>query len=299
MKRILLCLLVTSCGTEKTRNTPPSTNDTMLAMRQEYLNQMSKVQDADGFTDTHKCDALLHTALLGVGGATIRNIHAARNADGQWFRRPLSYRECLSIGESRSTLSRDMVVGLIWYWYTTKDVASAEAFYQYTTDRFLKFGESDGTIEGNSRIFITPGLLALLAEVIFRAGGPNHALARSAQAIREAPEVTGFEAHLQTLTTILWGKLTGFQSPFEVTSIAFNVNRRPDNAMFQYAAGNKDAVARLLVSHHPQERLPNTADYCNPLRYETETNAPCPNADGSGTDIAPTHFMFLSKLIAE
>jgi hypothetical protein len=295
MRYIFLLLLLVSCGKQgvKERSTPPLPS--LDAVRELYSDQMLAVQDSNGYVDTGKCDSVLHTALLGAGGVAIKDINSARNKDGQWFRRPLNYPECLANGQSKSTFSRDMLLGLMWYWYSIGEWKNAEEFYQYTSTRAFKFGDADGSLEGNSRVIMTPDLLSLLAELIFKMGGPNHVLSRTL-GTRQAPEVLGFEAHLQILSILMWGRLTGYYTTHEIVAIRAHIARKPENALFQYAGSNYDEAERLLLIHHPADRLPSTEDFCNPLRYETELNPPCPE---QVREHAPVHFMLISKWLSE
>lgn len=292
---ILMLFLLAACGrSESTTRTPTSLGDRLQERRATYLQLLPEVQDDSGFVDTDQCDSLLHSALLAAGGVHV-DLGAARNSDGQWFRRPLNYQECLSSGSSKSTLSRDMVIGLMWAWYMEKDVASAEDFYQYVSARTLKMGESDGSPDGISRVYMTPYLMGLLSEVIYELGGPNHIAWRVGTG-RGNPAVTGFEAHLHTLTTLLYGRVTGYYMADELAFIQAQVARMPENALFQYAAAHTDEAARLLLAQHPADHLPTSAEICDSLPYQRDSIGPCINSTTERT-YAPVHFLFLEHLI--
>jgi len=289
-KILLTSLLLVSCGRNETSHNIDNSS-ILREVRALYMSLIPVVQDEHGYVETDKCDSVLHTALLGAGKVEITNMNAARNASGQWFRRPLTYTECLSVGASKSTFSRDMVTGLLVYWQATGNWQDAEAFYQYASDRSLKFGESDGSADGNSRIFMSTSLMALLAEVIYRNGGPEHLIRHTATRLVVGPTPTGFEAHLQVLQIVLWGRLTGYLSDSEKAAALAQVARSPQNALFQYAAGNLDTARDLLLAQHPHDRLPTSADICNPLQYETDNWVTCPEQ----SKVHPgTHFMLIS-----
>lgn len=299
MKKLLLFLTVLmACGRHGVSDEPTQPSMTLSEVRAVYMDLIPSVQDVDGYVDIDECDSVLHTALLGSGGVPIAHMNAARNDNDQWFRRPLTYPECLASGGSKSTISRDMIVGLMWYWYTVRDLNAAERFYKYASDRALKFGESDGTVEGNSRIYMTPYLMSLLSELIFRLGGENHVVWR-ATAARLGADVEGFEAHLHTLTTILWGRLTGFYTGGELAYIKVKAENT-ENALFQYAAEDYVGAEATLLRQHPHNQLPTSIQMCNPMPYANDIGKmgpeTCPKENRTHAGI---HFMLISKWLID
>lgn len=260
-------------------------------LREVYLNLVKDVQDDDGFVDTDKCDSLLHSALLGAGGATV-HLSAAREESGRWLRRPQSYQECLASGGSRSTISRDMLLGVMWYAWATRDLKMAEDLWSFGESRDWKMGDSDNSADGISRIYMTPTMQATLAELIHRLGGANHTIRKLPA--RNIGNQTGFRMHLELLDLILWREMTGAYSLLEIGIIDTYLARHPSNALVNYAAGRYGKADRLLRLHHPEGRLPTSADMCSPMAYETETLDPCPNA---GRTHAPIHYLFISSLL--
>lgn len=293
-----LSLLLIACGRPGQVNVtyPVAANQELSELRALYLTLTPTTQDADGFVDFLECDSLLHTGLLGAGGVRI-NINAARDEQGQWFRRPLTYPECLASGGSKSTISRDMVLGLMWYWYETKNWEDAEAFLKYAVSNNLIIGSADGSVDGFSRTYMTPNMMALLAELIYRLGGPNHYVWRNSTPRLIDAALVGYKAHLEVLSAILWGRLTGSNTASEIAALEAYLLRSPDNALRQYALGHSEEAAALLLEHHPGDRLPTDHDFCNPLRYESENTGPC--ITEFPVTHAPIHFLLISKWILE
>ena len=282
-----LLLLLAACG-----QSDYESSDALRARRESYLGLARQVQEpVAGFVDSDKCDSLLHSALLGSGGAEV-DLAAAREPSGRWLRRPTHLPECLGSGDSRSTISRDMLVGVLWYAWAHRDLDMAERLWDFWESRDWKLGDSEHSLEPMSRIYGTPTLQATLAEVIHRLGGADHSIRRTP--IRSVGGQTGFRKHLELLDILLWREMTGILSPDEYLIVEQYARRYPEDALAQYVAGRYAEAERLLLRHHPEDRLLTSADICSPLTYERDGRDPCPE---EGRTHAPIHFLFLSGLL--
>ncbi len=171
-----------------------------------YLQLVKSHQDKDGFILTAECDSLLFSSLLATSPEIRIDITAARNADGQWLRRPLIYPECLACGGSASTISRDQFWGLLSTIWASKRLDIALQLYYY--------GRKHNWIMGagllNPTIFM-PDMIALLAEMIYKMGGPNLWGGRSLAALPCMFTVlnVGYAAHLDMLQILLTSEVSG------------------------------------------------------------------------------------------
>lgn len=264
IRLLLTCLLFTSCGIWDERpNQAEATSAADLKVKYDnYLELIKKVQDDFGFIETIRCDSLLLSGLIGAGGANVE-IKAARNEEGQWFRRPLTYQECYASGESKSTISRDMLLGVMWYSYAHKDLELAQNMYDYATAHSLLMGEGVP-----SRTLMTPGLYSTLALLVHHLGG------KSSEAVRKIPNVfdnglEGFEVHLQELDLALRGRLLGGVTVKELESFKLYAEKNSKNPLYQaiyhkfFDHDQSKAIELLLSDFWPAFNLPNSSTRCD------------------------------------
>jgi hypothetical protein len=250
-----------SCGAKIARERVVSMTDKF----QTYLSLLPTQQDINGFIQTDTCDSLLFSCLVGcVPGVDFNPWPAFESASthslsGQWYRRPHYYAECLSCGGSNSTLSRDMVLGLLWYAWVRRDLNLSESILRRALPRLGFVGKSDGSWAGHVASWLPPGLLATAAEVSARLGGPQRRWLRWIPQF-ESPNVTGYEAHLSVLHQLLRKRLTGEPVKYH------HAENQPQNPLFCYAAGYMATAQNFLDNENwwPADRLPTTADRADP-----------------------------------
>lgn len=246
----------------------PKASVTKIDLEQKYYRYLQLVkgaQDSFGFVETHECDSLLFTGLTSAGGAKVA-ITAARDDDGYWHRRPFTYPECWEKdskkpGYKGSTISRDMTLGLFWHIWANKDLKVAEKLYQDGKKRAWIMGF--GNI---SRIYLTPGLQATLAEMIYRMGGKNRFFVRNF--FQSWPKtLEDYQLHLEMLHIELRGQVLGHIGPKMLEVIKDAKNREPNNALIcalyaKYVTGDVTQAAAFLLNSTwwPQNRLPTSKD---------------------------------------
>jgi hypothetical protein len=298
--RLTTLLFLLACGTHKPSQPHSSAGlDALKEKHSLYTILNDHARDGDGFIYTEHCDSTLFSGLLGVVRPVL--LEAARDADGQWFRRPVIYKECFANKESASTISRDMLLGvMVWAWFNKRlDVALD----------LLKYGERNDWIMGEgerSRTFFSPNLRATLAEIIFRLGGPNYRAYRALPVIFSQNEDYG--AHLTMVHIFLRGEMFGSVSTSERNLITWHHNRsKQQNAFFtylfhKYNGGDQTETINILLneSYFPADRLPTTDDTCVDWRWQRDLDStflqPCdeyhPKFVWSGAD-----FLFVSYLV--
>jgi len=233
--------------------------------RDLYLSLIPEIQDDDGFMEPNDCDTLLWNGLLGASGVSGIDIKASRNENGQWFRRPS--KDCYSKDEAGSTISRDMIMGLLWYVWKNKELKLAEELYKYGSDNLWSMGEGNEE-DGLDRYVMSPLLIGTLSLIIEKLGGESHLYSYT-------PEIwntdhLGYRAHLTVIHILLRADVQGEIEDSEIDDLKKLLDKDPKNPLFQaayhlYTDGNQTkAIVELLenTSIWPKDRLPTNQDRC-------------------------------------
>ena len=256
-------LLLFSCGQmyEIEEDTSYRASENLKVKYETYKRFIRAHQDAAGFIDTKYCDATLCSGLVGISGAEV-NLTAALDPDiaGRWYRRPVSYKECWANGGSRSTISKDMLLGVM-YWVVNQPVSTdyvdiLEDIWEYGESRSWVMGE--GRWEGVDTI-MNPLWISTLAQAIYKLGGKDHNVWRSVSP--HFGEAVDYPAHLQVLMLLLRRDL-GIVDAEAGRIFRDHAKRQPRNALFQYAAGCPQKAEELLLNPvwWPDHRLPTASD---------------------------------------
>lgn len=291
----VLIFLIVACGRVDSPAWQPSAELTQRAA--SYVRLLPQVQDSAGFVDTDRCDSLLFSSLTAVGANQPIDIRAAQLPDGAWLRRPTNYPECFQSGESASTISRDMLLGVFWYGWHFRDLQLLESTWQHL--------ERNGWVAGQgerSRTQLNPVLIGTLAQLIYRLGGPDRAV-RLTPAVW-AP-VDGYERHLQVLHVMLRWE-AGLESIVAAAAIRRAYEQDRSNVLFASAlariGGLSPFVAerKLLESTwHLRDRLATSRDRCEEWVTQRNPNdinlLPCPE---QGRTHSPGDWLFAYRLLA-
>lgn len=295
-KKVITTAITTAilgCGPKPKQETYDISLIEQLKQKHElYLQLLPQVQDKHGYVDTDHCDALLFTGLLGT--VTEVAIEASRDDSGAWYRRPIE-RPCYP-DSSASTISRDMLIGLIWYSYKNNRLDLLEQLFEYGLEHNWIMGKGD-----IARTYFTPSMQSLLARVIYKMGGTNHMLYRSIPII--ISKVNDYQAHLAMLQILLLAEVTGYTRYFEV--IQYNYNRNPKNALFSYMyhrfydGDQTETITNLLnTTYYPADKLPTDCDRGESWLHQRdygsdwEPDNKCTGKKHSGGD-----FLFISNML--
>ena len=285
---LLLLLLPTGCGAPDYTPAPE-----LRQQRADYLEWVKPLQGPSGYISTDRCDSLLHSALLAAGGAEV-DVLAAREPSGRWLRRPVGLPECLASGESRSTISRDQLLGVMVWAVVGERRDVLESLWSYGSSRDWKMGDSDNSIEGISRIYLSPNLIGTLAQAIYVMGGKEHP--ERFMRLRITTPNEGFRRHLDLLDIMMRDRLGIYRTSLDIIFIEIYRRELPDNPLVQFLAGRYVEAERLLLRFHPADRLPDSGETCDPLAWERDRIRECP---GEAEQVVPVHFIFLSRLLIE
>ncbi|MDB4725788.1 hypothetical protein OAF54_00035 [bacterium] len=286
MLKLLTLLLLISCGSQPRENTHPSRGidtDILIPLRTAHLESVKGFQDEYGFIGTAHCDALLFTGLLyyGLGHppqGVVPDLSAAEDSPGEWHRRPSQ--DCWESGASRSTISRDMLLGVMWA--SQENTARLQQLWDY--------GEQEGWLMGDGRFggadtWFPPAYQALLSDMLGRPEWRDYD--------SSGGECEAFSCHVQVLRILLREKARGGLTADERENLEYAANKYPDNPLFQWAAGNRQEAVDVLASQYQ----PGLDPFCEawPLQQNADDNwARCPEGQDSGGG-----FLFLSQLMLD
>ena len=273
MKILLVTLLLLLPGCLKLHKAKSSDRSNIYVELQNKADTYKDLieTDANGFIMTDKCDSLLFTGLLSAAGKKA-DIHAAQAADGSWHRRP--GQDCgEAFGNSRSTISRDMIVGLMWHVWKHRDLDTANELMLQVKERAYRL-KGQGTI---GELLLTPAMITTLAHIIKKLGGPRYELELALPAaFSTAPR--GFVRHLSTWLLVLHAEVAGGMSSRELGILETYKKEEPKNPLFlaayhRYKDGNQVyAVVRLLdTKQWPANSLPTTDNHCSSWPIERDT----------------------------
>jgi hypothetical protein len=260
MSKILLILILLFSCKSKDKPKPWTMHETMRDRTELYLDLLE--QDKDGFIMSDHCDSLLFTGLLAASNPKLNiDLLKARDSSGAWHRRP--NKDCgPDVGNSRSTISRDMMLGVLWWAYKTKNLKVLEELRDSLHGLVLP-GRGDVITRT-----MLPVYYKTLVLLIQRLGG------------KKAPYVPlgdtfskkgGFVAHLNVLHIILRGQLGSItMDNFEL--LKYHAKRQPKNPLFVGAyilylglGPNTNQTLNMF-----KNRLPNTDDWCSPYVLERD-----------------------------
>ena len=305
IRLFIILLLLVGCGYFKEPKEPTSTpNLGMLDIKSKLYTKLVLLDHSDshGFIMTDKCDATLFSGLFAAAVPSLKiDIRAAANQDlTQWYRRP--NHDCgPEFNNSRSTISRDMILGVLWYMYKSKDLVAAEALMeQLVNNNYLLKGE--GTV---GELLMTPALLSTLAKIIEKLGGKTYNPEIDYVAVFS--ETTGYVAHLTVWHILLRGELFGKISESSFDILSYHRNRNPLNPLFQaayhkYKDGNQTNAVNLLLDNKewPSNRLPTTSEHCSewPIERDYTPNnweACSPVKEHTGAELVIIYNLIIKK----
>ena len=263
MKYLLIALLMLmGCGNKGEPDVKGEIPADLEAKNVLYEHLIQDHQDSDGFILSSHCDSLLFTSLMGVAiDEGMIDITAARDDDGRWYRRPA--KDCLSSGGSKSSISKDMILGLMWYIWKHKLVDEAQMLHDYIEDNNYIIGEHDGSVDGRSRVTMSPAMLSTITQIIYKLDGRNYSEKRRIPVLWTTPS-PGFESHLTALHLTLRREVYGHLSVNGAGVLRKLYDREPSNPLFAYAAGDYGKTIAILSSEvlYPSNRLPTSGDRC-------------------------------------
>lgn len=262
---LILCLSLLACG--RKREPARESSGPLDALRERRATYMSLAPST--WEVSHECDALLFGALMQVGLGEMGSIESAQSSPGRWHRLPGPD----FAARCSSDISRDMLMGLfVWIWeFRRLDVA--EALWVYGSDNNWKMGDERGSFsEHADRVYLRPGTIGLLAELVYQLGGENH-WERSLLNVTPISTEPGFTSHLSLLTLHLLGEMHNGLTAGELSSLQTILGHMSLNPLAQalyhkYTDGDQSRAIELLLNIWPSDRLPTRKDWHEPWRIQ-------------------------------
>jgi len=285
MKLLLTLFLLLSCSNPGSKDPSPNLL-TQLKERTELYKELGPT----GFIYTDHCDSLLFSALNAVACNERIDIRDAEGEPGEWFRRPA--KDCFP-DHSKSTISRDMLLGVILYAVHFNEPDILDDLWEYGSSNNWVMGE--GLLD---RTLFTPTMIAILAEARYKLSGVDVAARHLGQTYDSTP---GYRSHLSILKMVIKSKLEGLSS-WDKRNLRKLKEKNPTNPLIQamyakHIGGDYTAALVHLLKDFPVDRLPTTDDWCSEWRTQLKAGddflKPCPGSKThSGGD-----FLFVAALI--
>jgi hypothetical protein len=269
MRKIIILLFLTiisACGRREPVKSPVETVSSLEQLQAKsklYSQLIDSHRDADGFIMTEECDATFFSGLLGAALPGTVNIAAATDGNGQYFRRP--GHDCgPAFSNSRSTISRDQMLGVMWHMWRNRDVVAAtQLMEQLQADNYILKG--DGT---PGELLFIPAYVNTLAEMIYKLGGHRYEAELALPAVLSGGE--DYEAHLAVMHILLRGEIIGSIPDFNFQILQKLAEDNSRNPLFQaayhrYLDGNYTSAVQLLMddSEWPADHLPTSVNHCD------------------------------------
>jgi hypothetical protein len=287
-----------------------------------YRKNRLEVSDIDGFIETKKCDSLLFSSLYWAAGMNV-NITMAqdKHTPGRWYRRSWRYPQCYP-QFSGSTISRDMLIGLMVGAFFQSDFVILLDLHRYGRKRCWLMGEGMFT-----RIHFGSSLEALLAKCMLHPKFSKYYKKLSLyerarmrvsalKPITYSKGLSGYQAHLQTLVAILkifaQGGYTDedtkallFEPDYNFSNLLATIVAASDPKYYDFNDISSLAISKVspmgilnkvqgLLSHYPADRLPHSSDVST--HWVWEDSEPVCSDDDSDVTHSGGDILFLYKV---
>lgn len=269
---LLFCLLLGCHKVEPKETLTPT--EALRAKRDLYLSFYDQVKDSHGWVGPH-CDGLLFNSLGSAAGLPIP-VGKAEREPGVWERHPAF--DCYP-GESKSRLSKDMVLGLMYWAHVKGEKDLLKRLHDRASDHNWQVCDAVDNETFLSRCVLSLSLVSLL----------RHALGLSsywAGSDDQAGIKAGFEGHLEVLKLRTYGRIDGHLSDGDLKQLKAYCDHNPKNALscavyHRYADGDQSGATEVLMDEalFPADRPPSSRERCEDYLWQREPGsdwAPCP-----------------------
>jgi hypothetical protein len=157
-----------------------------------------------GWPSVDDCDGLLWAGIASAGGVSV-DLTLSEYEAGEWHRRPPPACWDGEDNGARSTISNDMIIGLLWGLWRARDLTNLTEFADYAIEHDYVIGEPFPAMA--SRVVLKPNQMSLLGRAIYAAsyGATDYAMRRLPPFY--APAGEDYERHIQALGIALTGEI--------------------------------------------------------------------------------------------
>jgi len=241
-------VLVTSCGRDSLSSSDRERLQAEYNLRLNELRTASLGHTA-GWPSDADCDGALWAGVARAAGADWVDISAAVQADGRPTRIP--YADCGPgdmgyNGGSATTVSNDMITGIMLGLYASNDPTTAKLLWDYGYTHAWIMGEPNWYA---ARVLLRPNGITMLARLLYSTSSGRYDYAARWSAVIYGPVVEDYEGHLLLLGRYLQTRLGGPQYGMETSEYLMGYYKK-DDALAQAVAGKYSASARLLLGDY-------------------------------------------------
>lgn len=305
LKAFLISIaLLISCGSVERKKIESDTRYEELERKYNlYVDLLNNSERFYSGWITKDCDGLLYNSIASISGIENIDIEMAKDHNNKWYRTPKQ--NCYTSGQSGSSISRDMFLGLFYWIYQNERLDLIKEIIDYGRDHKNNLGfwvMGDGDI---TRTDIRPSMQATGHEIRFRLGGVDNDARKLPQFWTK--ETSGYATHLEFLHIYLRGLLRGKISTKAFEVMKHHVKYQPNNALFnimyhRYVDNKFDSALSILLNnkYFPDNSLPTNKNYCTDYlwsRNEDEKDwKPC---DRNNDYVRGIDFIFASSIILQ
>jgi hypothetical protein len=175
---------------------------------------------------------------------------------------------CKEQGRSKTNFSKDMAVGLQLGLSVKPNPELVRRVIDYGNSKNWVVCDADDPADLLGRCVMSPKIILRWNNLVTL--GLNDGESADGSFVNKE-----FPAHLDIVSIMASAKLYGAISDSERWTLERQVERVPDNLLFQaaharFAGGDVETAARRLVNAFPEGRLPNTADWCSDYLYQRD-----------------------------
>jgi hypothetical protein len=239
LQLFVVFVAIVACGQKSSKAQDSSGLAALFEQKSAAYVEATQAMQANWPSDKD-CDAALWAGLAKRAGQSL-DIRAALQPDGRPMRKP--FVDCITPTESKSTISNDMISGLMLGYLYDKDLDSLRSLYNYGIANKWIMGTPQDLI---SRVYLRPNGQSLMARAIHRLSGDDLPQ-RHIPMVYTPITNDDFEAHLQFVGLLMAKDLDDLSYTHELVlkqTCRYNKNDAFANIM----CGHKGKAIELLMS---------------------------------------------------
>ena len=247
MRIILLCLILAGCGLQRKNEPKPDPMTPEEQLREDYHARLDSIDW--GIPSRLGCDGALWSGVAASGGVDLDLTEHEYPEAGQIQRRPdyPCWPDDLDgngAPDSRSTVSSDMIIGILLGAYYQGDSDLPERIFRYGSNNDWFMGEPSSAL---GEVVLKPNVQIVLNIMVHGSSGtPTVYL----------PVTEDYQHHIQALLIHLEGLVAGRISDNALGALKSHPNAFPDDYLFhailgQYTGSQAKSMALLLGGINP------------------------------------------------